>query len=260
MTAMQRSFLRLLFVGGLFVTLCGASMAEPVIRLVAADGVVYALLANHSGTPIKVRDDFLLDSSMGGLSFEIRKGEKAFPLAGHIDAELPSDNSYITLVPGSVTGHVFAPSFMAGMYGLKTGCYEVTAVYKDPDASDFTGMTDTLRSNIVRLCIDESTSSEQLSLGGALRLARNAVLSRFGAAVGELIASPSSGDPHFFRFTSNLPPANAVDVFVNRRTREVWVASMQQCSRYERPGVAASYDPYGQKPKDCGKVPVGAAN
>jgi len=87
---MQRSFLWRLFVGRLLVTLCGASVAEPVVRLAAEDGVVYALQVNHSNTSIKARADYFLDSAMGGFSLEIRKREQTIPLAGHIDAELPS--------------------------------------------------------------------------------------------------------------------------------------------------------------------------
>jgi len=251
---MQRSPLFFSFIGCLLFALCGSSVAETVVRLVAEDGIVYSLLANHSDRPVKVRTDFLLDPAMGGFSLQVHKGKEQFPLVGHVSADLPSENSYVTLAPGAVTGHVFAPSFIAGMYGLKTGCYDVYAVYKDPDASGFAGLADALRSNVLHLCIDELASSEPLGSESALKLARNAVRSRFGAVKSELIESSKGNDAHFFKFTSKSSTGDEIDVFVNRQTREAWIASKQQCSRYERVGIAASYDPYGQKPADCGPV------
>lgn len=251
---MQRSFLLLSLIGGLLYTLCGASVAEPVVRLVAADGVIYSLLANHSDNTVKVRNDYLLDPAMGGFSFEIRQGERKFPLTTHISPLLPSEGSYVTLTPGSVGGRVFSLSFIAGMYSLKKGCYDVMAVYKDPGASDFASLADVLQSNVLHLCIDDLTSSEPITPAGALGVARNALRSKFGEGVGELNVDSGSRDVHFFKFTSRSSPERAIDVFVNRQTREVWIASMQQCSRYEKPGIAASYEPYGQKPTDCGSV------
>jgi hypothetical protein len=253
---MQRSFLLFSLVAALLFTLCRVSVAEPVVRLVAADGVIYSLLANHSDNPVKVRADYLLDSAMGGFSFDVRQGERQFPLVAHINPELPSEGSYVTLAPGSVNGRVFPPSFIAGMYGLKKGCYDVTAVYKDPDASDFAGFSNVLRSNVLHLCIDELTSSEPISLASALGVARNVARSKFGEGVSELKVDSSSRDAHFFKFTGKSSPASAFDVFVNRQTREVWIASTQQCTRYDKLGIAASYDPYGQKPTDCGPAPA----
>lgn len=236
--------------------LIGAVMPSAVaanglaLKMLVDEGVVYVLLSNHGDKALKVRTDFLLDPLAGSLSFKVRKGTTDLPLSAHINPNLPTEASYIPLPTGSVHGRVFGKWFIAHMYGMGVGCYDVSVSYHDKMGSNFAAFSAEVESAPERLCIEAENSGVPLSVKEAQIVAEKSILKMGGADEGaSVIALGKTGD--FFRFAVRAPDRIDTEVYVDRRTAETWVSSQKHCVRVERKDLASAYSPQGLPPPAC---------
>lgn len=223
---------------------------EASLRLSVGDGRLYVVLENGSSHPMKLRNGFSLDSITGNFEILIKRDAHAFPLLSHVESDVPSESDYLNLRSAALSGRAISIDLIAEMYGLKEGCYELSAKYRDLMHGTFSAYAGELNSNTVRLCIDVFTSSEELTRGGALRITHD-VLGSFFEDTTPLPSEKSGEASRFFFFTARSKDHSTVDVLVNRSTREVWVKSGQQCVRYGRPGSSGVYDSFGATPEGC---------
>lgn len=232
------------------VTQTARSESGPAVKMLLDDGVIYVLLSNHGERPIKMRTDFLVDSLVGGLSFEIRRGAISLPLAVQININLPTEETYASMPQGSVRGGVFARWFVAHMYGMGTGCYEVSVVYHDKMASEFAAFGGELRDGPLPLCIDVEDSALPLSSSEAKLVAeRWAHRQGSGSTQRSVIPAGKAGD--FFRFAVQPSDHGTTAIFVARRTAEIWTSDGKHCTRVERDGVPSAYTPHTAPPASC---------
>lgn len=131
----------------------------PSLTLSREGGLIYVVLANNGHQAMKVRRDYLIDRLFGSLSFDIERRGKVFPETAHINPEVPTESSYLTLEPGQISGHVFDLWLIKSAYSLGDGCYRVSAVYRDGMAKDFSAFDGELRSNSMNLCFPERGSA-----------------------------------------------------------------------------------------------------
>jgi hypothetical protein len=225
-----------------------AVASGPALKMLQDDGVVYVLLSNHGDKPIKVRTDFLLDSLIGSLRFNVRRGATDLPLSAHINPNPPTEETYIRLPTGFVHGQVFGKWFIASMYGMGVGCYDVSVTYHDRMASDFAAFGDEVTSNSVRLCIDAENSGVPLSVKEAKALAERSV-SRRAEAAGDASVTALGEVDHFFRF--GVRSQSHTEIFVDGRTVETWVSNGKECVRVERGGLESVYSAQGLPPSAC---------
>lgn len=223
---------------------------EASLRLFVGDGRLYVTLENGTSHKVKLRNGFSLDSMTGNLEILIKQDARVFPLLSHVESNVPGENDYSNLRPAALSGRAISVDLIAEMYGLKEGCYELSAKYRDLMHADFSAYSSELHSNTVRLCIDKFTSSEELNRGEALRITHDVLGSSFKDMT-PLPSEKGGEESRFFSFTARSKDHSTVDVLVNRRTREVWVKSGQQCVRYGRPGSSGVYDSFGATPEGC---------
>ncbi|MDQ0009694.1 hypothetical protein J2T07_001871 [Luteibacter jiangsuensis] len=228
----------------LMIAVMPSAMAAngPALKMLVDDGEVYVLLSNHGDKALKVRTDFLLDSLVGSLSFKVRKGTTELPLSAHINPNLPTEATYIRLPTGFVHGQVFGKWFIAHMYGMGVGCYDISVIYRDKMASNFAAFGDEIKSNPVRLCIDAENSGVPLSIEEAKTVAEKSIPKRSEAAGGASVTALGEIDD-FFRFAVRSQNRTSMEIFVDRRTAETWILNGKQCVRVEREGLASVYSP-----------------
>lgn len=249
---------------GAFITLfvvsfgAAASTAQPALMLVDGDGVLYVVLSNHGDQPVKLRKDFLLDSLAGSLSFHISKSGLDFPLSATMNPVLPAESTYIVLPPGAITGRVIGHWQLAHMYGLSAGCYKVSATYRDHGAEKFAALGNELRSPAVRLCIGDDESGIPLTPGQATNLVKNA-LGKVGRLPDGWSVTEAKEVGDFYRFVVRPSSKTLSEVFVERRTAEIWLSAGGRCARYEKAGLSASYAPKGEAPAACRVSPLQAS-
>ncbi|MGE7137249.1 hypothetical protein ACQKIE_06425 [Luteibacter sp. NPDC031894] len=129
---------------------------SPSLFISQKDGAVYVVLSNLGNQSIKVRRDYLLDRLFGNLLFDIRRKGKTFPETAHINPEMPTESTYLVLAPGQIGGHVVDQWLIKAAYSLSSGCYTVSAVYRDSMAKDFSAFDGELRSNSIELCFKDA--------------------------------------------------------------------------------------------------------
>ena len=141
----------------LMLALPALSQAADAFTLkVLRDGnELYVVLANTNDQPIKVRRDFLLDRLIGNLTFEIRGHGKDFPDTSHINPVVPTESTYVVLVPGQLTGSTFNLQLIRRAHVLPKGCYTISAIYHDGMAKEFSAFDGEVKSKPIPLCVGE---------------------------------------------------------------------------------------------------------
>lgn len=110
-------------------------------------------IVNSSRDIVTINHDMSEAPVLGQLQFRVFKGKEELGMRGDINADMSSEKSYVSLLPGQYFGGVFDADLFQAMYGMTTGCYSIDVTYLDPAARKFHGYAKKVTSNRLKVCL-----------------------------------------------------------------------------------------------------------
>lgn len=132
---------------------CPATAEDVAISLRLRAQQYEVEIRNSSNRIISINHDMSMAPVIGQLEFRIFRGAERLGMRGDVNADLPNEKSYVSLLPGQYFGGVFDADHLQKMYGMKAGCYLMEVIYFDGKAADFGGYAKKAASNRLRVCL-----------------------------------------------------------------------------------------------------------
>ncbi|HEY9132885.1 MAG TPA: hypothetical protein VIM98_14125 [Dyella sp.] len=131
------------------------SLADNVFNFRAdvIGGSLRLSIKNMSGINYKISRLFTQNPAFGVLQVDVRSHGKAYSMVIPPNEDIQSKENYIVLYPGDFFGRDMDIEWMLGLYGIKDGCYDLTIIYHDKMAKEFSAYAGSIKSNTVNVCL-----------------------------------------------------------------------------------------------------------